>query len=135
MRCALNINKKRFFFLFAASGCGLVSLILLLLVTGSGYAAFPITGVGGVVVEANQISGSNFKLWPKTGQTEFQDNWGQAHVELGSAAIDGLVMSKTFSLDGAFSQYGISSIEIAVASNAAVKGENVKLGVTGIAAL
>lgn len=130
----LNMNKKRFFVLSLCSSSGFVILLSILLLTGTGYAAFPLAGVGGFVIEANKITGTNFTLTPKTGSTERHENWGQAHIELGSTSIDGLSLTKTISLDGAFAEYGISNIHLAITSDSTVRGENVKLGVTGIVA-
>lgn len=71
---------------------------------------------------------------PKTGSTDRYENWGKVHVELGSTSIDGLSLTKTISLVGPFSEYGISNIHVAITSDATVRGEIVKLGFTGIVA-
>lgn len=131
---ALNINKKRFISLAFANGIGLFTLLAILFFTGTGYAAFPITGVGGFVIEANKITGNNFTMQPKTGETELHENWGQASIELGNTTIDGLVLTKKISLDGALAEYGISNIEFIVTSDSSVGGNNVRLGVTGLVA-
>lgn len=129
---ALNVNKKRLGIIGGIGGTGLLALLLSLFLTGSVFAAFPISGVGGFVIAADKIEGSNFKLYPQLGPTEHKGTWGNAAVELGSATINGLVLSKNIDLRGALDAYGITDVDVVVTSTDGVQGENLKLRVTGI---
>ncbi len=120
--------------MIAASSLGLIGLTTILFLTGNAFAAFPITGVGGFKIEAEQIDGRNFSLRAKTGETELKGNWGQAAVELGSATITGLQLSKNIHLGGALEEYGVHTLDIMISSNAAATGNNLTLGVTSLTA-
>ncbi len=129
---ALNVDKKRLGIIGGIGGTGLLALVLTLFLTGSVFAAFPISGVGGFIVAADSIKGTDFKLYPQLGPTENKNPWGNAAVDLGTATIDGLVLSKNIDLGGALAAYDIESVEVAVTANGSVQGDNLKLRVTGI---
>lgn len=101
----LNINKRR----FAAAGSlgfiALVTVLVTLMMTGSVYAAFPVAGVGGFVVEATNIVGDGFDLIPNIHDTNISNNYqeirpwmGQAEARIddlmGTNGIDGLHLYK-----------------------------------------
>lgn len=132
MTNALNVNKKRLGIIGGIGGTGLLALLLTLFLTGSVFAAFPIAGVGGFVIEAAKIEGNNFKLYPQLGPTEHNSTWGNAAIDLGGATIDGLVLSKKIDLRGALDAYGIRDVDVVVTSTSGVSGQNLKLRVTGI---
>ena len=132
----LNINKRRFRFISMAASIGFVLFFFFLFLTSSVFAAFPIAGVGGFVIEASRITGNNLQITTELGSTEMHENWGQARIELGQANIMGLKLTKKVNLNGALSQYGIKDMEIVItpASGATVAGNNLRLGVTGLTA-
>lgn len=132
MKNALNLSKKRLGIVGGAAGIGLMALVLTLFMTGSAFAAFPLSGVGGFVVKADNISGEDFKLYPELGETEEHGSWGQAAVDLGTADIDGLDLSKDIDLDGALDSYDVESVTVAVTADDIVEGEDLQLRVTGI---
>ncbi|PWA13035.1 hypothetical protein DCC39_02580 [Pueribacillus theae] len=129
---ALNVNKKRLGIIGGAGGAGLIALLLSLFLTGSAFAAFPIAGVGGFVIAADKIEGTDFKLYPQLGETEKKAAWGQAAVELGTAKINGLKLSKNIDLQGALDAYNVETVDVMVTSGAGVDGKDLKLRVTGI---
>lgn len=132
----LNINKKRFAMISSAGSIGLIAFFFFLFLTSSVFAAFPIAGVGGFVIEANRITGNNLQITTELGATELHDNWGQAKIELGQANITGLKLSKKVNLNGALNEYGIKDLDIVItpAPGATVSGTNLRLGVTGLTA-
>lgn len=133
MANALNVNKKRLGIIGGAGSLGLVTLLVTLLMTGTALAAFPISGVGGFVVAADKITGEDFKLYPQIGETEERSAWAQAGVDLGTATIEGLVLSKNINTENALGNYGINSVDLKVTSSGGdVEGENLKLLVSGI---
>lgn len=119
-----------------AGSIGLIVILTILFLTGNVLAAFPITGVGGFLIEAEKIDGRDFSLRAKTGDTELKKNWGQASVGLGSVTITGLVLSKSIHLGSALDRYGISDLDIVIipGQNANVTGNNLTLGTTGLTA-
>lgn len=132
----LNINKRRFTFISTAASIGIVLFFFFLFMTRSVFAAFPIAGVGGFVIEASQITGNNLQITTELGKTELHQSWGQARIELGQANITGLKVTKKVNLNGALSQYGIVDLDIVItpASGSTVTGSNLRLGVTGLTA-
>ncbi len=133
---ALNINKQRFSLVASIGSIGLIILLLILFMTRTAFAAFPIAGVGGFVVEATKITGTGLKIFTDVGPTSQHENWGQARVELSTADITGLHLAKNIDLGGSLSSYGVEELEIVVEpkSGALVKSENLTIGTTGITA-
>ncbi|MGE5416306.1 MAG: hypothetical protein ACM3UZ_06040 [Acidobacteriota bacterium] len=82
---SLNINKRR----FAAAGSlgfiALVTVLVTLMMTGSIYAAFPMAGVGGFVVEATKIQGSGFDLVPNIHDSNISNNYQEIRPWMGMA--------------------------------------------------
>lgn len=132
MTNALNVNKKRLGIIGGIGATGLLALLLTLFLTGAVFAAFPIAGVGGFVIQAAKIEGKNFKLYPQLGPTEQKSTWGNAAIDLGEAKINGLVLSKKIDLRGALDAYGIKDVDVVVTASSQVEGQNLKLRVTGI---
>lgn len=131
MANALNVDRKRLG-IIGGIGMALLALLFALFMTGSVFAAFPISGVGGFVIAADKIKDTDFKLYPQLGPTEHKSTWGNAAIDLGTATIHGLVLSKNIDLRGALDTYGIKDVDVVVTSSSGVKGENLKLRVTGI---
>ncbi|MGE5416307.1 MAG: hypothetical protein ACM3UZ_06045 [Acidobacteriota bacterium] len=81
----LNINRRR----FAAAGSlgfiALVTVLITLMMTGSVYAAFPLAGVGGFVVEATKIDGAGFDLVPNIHDSNISNNYQEIRPWLGQA--------------------------------------------------
>src|SRR5690625_3016635 len=115
MMNALNVNKKRFSLVASIATMALILLMIVLFATRTALAVtFPITGVGGFVVEATKITGTQLKIFTDEGSTSLHENWGQARVELGTAEITGLHLAKTINLGNTLSEYNISELEIVV---------------------
>lgn len=133
---ALNINKKRFSLIAGIGSIGLTLILLILLLTNSAIAAFPIAGIGGIVIEADEISGTHLKISTHISSTSEHDDWGQARVELGTANIAGLYLSKKIDLEGALSEYGVKDLDIVItpAPGSIVTGNQLTLGITGLTA-
>mgnify|MGYP001281092316 CR=1 FL=1 len=132
----LNINNRRFTFISSAASICLVLFFFFLFLSSSVFAAFPIAGVGGFVIEASRITGNNLQITTELGSTELHENWGQARIDLGQANITGLKLTKKVNLNGVLSQYGIKDMDIVItpASGSTVTGNNLRLGVTGLTA-
>ncbi|MGE5405203.1 MAG: hypothetical protein ACM3PP_09710 [Candidatus Saccharibacteria bacterium] len=102
----LNINKRRFMAAGSLGFIALVTVLVTLMMTGSVYAAFPLAGVGGFVVEATKIAGNGFDLVPNLHDTNISNNYqevrpwlGQAEARIddlntGTNGIDGLHLYK-----------------------------------------
>lgn len=133
---ALNINKKRFSLIAGISSAGLIVILLIVLLARPTFAAFPIAGVGGFIIDAQRISGTNLGIYTDVGSTSLHENWGQARIELGTVNLDGLSLVKTIDLNGALAQYDITELQVLITPRpgARVSGTEVKLGVTGLTA-
>lgn len=68
--------------------------------TGGVALAMPVAGIGGFVVEADEIQITNFKLLPKVGQTSEKSRYPQASSSL-DGVIKGMKLYKDFEV-GAF---------------------------------
>jgi hypothetical protein len=131
MENALNVNKKRLGIIGGAGMLGLIALLLVLFMSGTVFAAFPLSGVGGFVISADKITGTNFKLYPSLGETENKPVWAQAAIDSESATINGLVLSKNINTESALGSYNIKSVDVIVTGGDVV-GQNLKLRVSGI---
>ncbi|QQK78699.1 hypothetical protein HUG20_01475 [Salicibibacter cibi] len=135
MANALNVSKKRLGMIGAAAGTGLIAVLLSLFISGSLFAAFPLAGIGGFTISADEIDGTDFSLYPTIGETEQNQEWAQAGVDLGTADIDGLVLSKNIDTEDALGAYGVNSVDVQVTSSGVVEGDNLNLMVSGIDAV
>lgn len=133
---ALNINGKRFSLIAGISSAVFIVIAAIMLLARPTFAAFPIAGVGGFVIDAQRITGTNLNIYTDMGPTSLHENWGQARIEIGSVNITGLKLVKNIDLKGALSQYDISELEVLVTprEGVTVSGSQVKLKVTAILA-
>ncbi|KYD19667.1 DUF6230 family protein [Saccharococcus caldoxylosilyticus] len=131
MENALNVNKKRLAIIGGAGMLGLIALLLVLFMSGTVFAAFPLSGVGGFIISADKITGTNFKLYPSLGETENKPVWAQAAIDLESATINGLMLSKNINTESALGSYNVKSVDVIVTGGDVV-GKNLKLRVSGI---
>ncbi|ADG05805.1 DUF6230 family protein [Kyrpidia tusciae] len=131
---AVQTNRKRF---FAASGVGLGGLVVLLaslFLTGTVYAAFPLTGIGGFVISADEIIGQQMNLYPALGQTSEQSIWPQAAIELSSATIKGLNLTKDLDVSKELGNFGMNKVKVVIGATKDVQGSGLKLRITGLQA-
>ncbi|UOE75817.1 DUF6230 family protein [Parageobacillus thermoglucosidasius] len=131
MENALNVNKKRLGIVGGAGMLGLIALLVTLLMSGTVFAAFPLAGIGGFTISANKITGTGFKLYPALGETEKKPVWAQAAIDLATANIEGLVLSKNINTESALGSYNVNSVDVIVTGGDVV-GQNLKLRVSGI---
>ncbi|QQK74581.1 hypothetical protein HUG15_02495 [Salicibibacter cibarius] len=131
----LNVSKKRLGLIGAAAGAGLTAVLLSLFISGSLFAAFPLAGIGGFTISADEIEGTDFSLYPAIGETAEYEDWAQAGVDLGTADIHGLVLSKNIDTEDALGAYGVNSVDVQVTSSGVVEGDNLSLMVSGIDAV
>ncbi|WP_136716640.1 DUF6230 family protein [Halorientalis salina] len=83
---------------------GVVAVVgMLFLSTGTAFAA-PISGIGGFKIQAEEIQGDDFILYPGSGDAENISQYPQGIVELNSVTITDLTLIKRFNLD----QYGMT---------------------------
>jgi hypothetical protein len=83
---------------------GVVAVVgMLFLSTGTAFAA-PISGIGGFKIQAEEIQGDDFILYPGSGDAENISQYPQGIVELNSVTIKDLTLIKRFNLD----QYGMT---------------------------
>lgn len=111
-------------------------MIVMLLLARPTFAAFPIAGVGGFVIDAERINGTNLNIYTDVGPTSLHENWGQARIEIATVNINGLSLVKNIDLNGVLSQYDISELQVKITprQGATVTGSQVRLGVTAIIA-
>jgi len=77
---------------------GVVALVgLVFLSTGTAFA-LPISGIGGFLIQADQIEGDDLLLYPGLADGSNQENYPHAIVELRNNEIEGLRLTKTFDL-------------------------------------
>ncbi|RJQ26015.1 MAG: hypothetical protein C4589_10410 [Peptococcaceae bacterium] len=127
MRLGLNIDRRRFALVAGLQIAVLAVIIVVFMVNGVALAAFPIAGIGGFVIEADQVIGEGFSLYPIVGETAEQGDSPQAAVDLGKATIIGLRLSKELPVAG-------RTAKVVITSSGNVVGSGVKLRVTGITA-
>lgn len=133
MGSLFTVNTKRFAIAGGAGFAALIALLAMLLLSGTAFAAFPLSGVGGFTISADKITGTGFKLYPAIGETEQRGAWGQGAIDLATADITNLVLTKNINTESALGAYGIKSIDVVV-TGGNVSGQNLKLRVTGIQA-
>ncbi|MDI9481275.1 MAG: hypothetical protein WAO57_02315 [Syntrophomonadaceae bacterium] len=149
---SLNVNRKLFKRSAGISLVALVALITLLVATGTVFAAAPIAGVGGFVIEAGTINGSDFELIPALTSTntgdahavsqtsipnDYQTVYPAAQVWLGDVSIDGLNLWKNISLEAIahlFDIPNVSYVQVIIEAADGVAGENLTMNATDIAA-
>jgi hypothetical protein len=127
MKLGLNIDRKRFALVAGLQIAVLAVIVAVFMINGVALAAFPIAGIGGFVIEADQIIGEGFTLYPIVGETSEQGSSSQAAVDLGKATIIGLRLSKELPVAG-------GTAKVVITSSGNVVGSGVKLRVTGITA-
>jgi len=131
----LSINKKAFVITTGIGYAFLMALLATLFFSGTILAAFPIGGVGGFVVAADKIVGTDFKLAPTLGQTQESASWPQGAVDLGSVEIDGMELSKEIDVSAALgTSYNIGTAKVVITTNGKVTGQNIKMNITGMVA-
>lgn len=149
---SLNLNRKLFKRSAGLSFIALVALMTLLIATGTVFAAAPIAGVGGFVIEAQSINGSDFELIPALTSTntgyaeaksatsipnEYQTVYPAAQVWLGEVTIDGLELWKNISLRAITHLFDIPNVDyvqVIIKAADGVAGENLTMYATDIAA-
>lgn len=145
---SLNVNRRLFKRSAGISFIVLVALVTLLVATGTVFAAAPIAGVGGFVINASTIHGTNFELIPaltstNTGssasgmQNEYQKVYPAAQVYLGTATINDLDLWKNISLaaiSGAFGIPNVSYVKVEIKASGQVTGSELTMNATDIAA-
>lgn len=149
---SLNVNRRLFKRSAGISFMVLVALLTLLVATGTVFATAPIAGVGGFVIEADSIDGSDFELIPALTSTntgngvaqsqtsipnEYQKVYPAAQVWLGSASIDGLNLWKNISLEaiaGAFGIPNVSYVKVEIGASGTVTGSELTMNATDIVA-
>ncbi|MGE5415686.1 MAG: DUF6230 family protein [Acidobacteriota bacterium] len=130
-----------------AGSLGFVAMTLVLttlIMTGSIYAALPLTGVGGFVIEATSIKGSGFELIPTVHDTnlgnayqEVRPFYPQTETHLQTVdSITGLKVWKNIDLTHISSVlFGpIKYMKIVIEANGDTKGTNILLDTTQIQA-
>lgn len=76
MSGSLNINRRRFFMTGGIGFSVMVVLLVSLMITGTVFAAFPLAGIGGFVIEAENIYGEGFELIPAVNDINEGDGEG-----------------------------------------------------------
>lgn len=120
-------NKKRFAVSAGLAYAVLVALLVLVMSGGVALAGFPIAGVGGFVVAADEIKGTDFMLYPYVGQTSEQQMYPMAAMDLASVTIKGLNLSKRLEAMGV-------KVDVVIKASGDVTGTNVKMKSTGLIA-
>jgi hypothetical protein len=133
MTGGLNINRRRFALAGSAGFSALAVILVALFLTGTVFAAFPIAGVGGFVIKANSISGTNFELIPAVGDTEKQSAWPQAQVTMDSVSIVGLNLSKELDVSALFPGV-VDMVKVVITATGTTTGNGLVLNTTGIEA-
>lgn len=149
---SLNLNRKLFKRSAGISFIALVALLALLVATGTVFAAAPIAGVGGFVIEADAIDGNDFELIPALTSTntahsdpaganplanQYQKVYPAAQVWLGDVSIDGLNLWKNISLVAIAHTFGIqnvSYVKVAIGATGTVTGSELIMNATDIVA-
>lgn len=94
----LNVNRKRFMITGAAGFAALLAVLTLLVATGTIFAATPIAGMGGFMVKADEIQGTNYEMLPSlTDSNNEGNNVGTipaAQNYMQSVKIKGMVLEK-----------------------------------------
>ncbi|AVX20079.1 hypothetical protein SAMN02745885_00943 [Carboxydocella sporoproducens DSM 16521] len=105
MLSVLNLNKKLFFWSLGLTLGSLFSVLVTLANTGNLFAAMPLAGVGGFVIEADKITGTNFELIPSVADTNLsnkeQESWTafpQSQTTMDTVSIWGLRLYKNIDL-------------------------------------
>lgn len=145
---SLNVNRRLFKRSAGISFIVLAALITLLVATGTVFAAAPIAGVGGFVINADTIHGTDFELIPALTSTnvastttgmanEYQKVYPAAQVYLGTASIGGLDLWKNISLKaiaGAFGIPNVDYVKVEIKASGTVTGSNLIMNATDIKA-
>lgn len=134
MESALNVNKKRFRVIASIGSAGLIALLVMLLMTGTIFAAFPLAGIGGFTVEASKIVGNQFELYPEVGPTEGSDKWMNAAIYIeGETKITQLNLAKTLDVSSTLGSYGVNTVDIIISNSGSdITAEGLRLRVTGL---
>jgi len=130
----------------------LVALMTLLVATGTVFAAAPIAGVGGFVIEAETINGYGFELIPALTSTntahsdvtaenpmanQYQTVYPAAQVWLTDVYIDGLNLWKNISLEAIahlFDIENVSYVQVIIEAADGVHGQGLTMNASDIAA-
>lgn len=82
------------------AGLGLMLLVAAVGVYGGLAYAVPVSGVGGFTVTADSIEGEDAVVYPQVGETSEQSERSMSVVELKSATIENLRITKTVTFPG-----------------------------------
>lgn len=95
---------KRILAKSTGASLGVVAVVgMLFLSTGTAFA-MPVSGIGGFIIQADEIRGNDMVMYPGQGDAENHENYPQAVVELSGTEIDNMRLIKVFHL----SEYGLS---------------------------
>lgn len=137
-----SIQRKRFLMTGSIGVAVLAILLTLLVATGSVFAAFPISGIGGFVISASTITGQGFELIPSITDTNdssvgpaVQGKWPCAQTCMDDVVIDGLKITKDISL-GPLSQILFNGTKthsvVTVTAGNGVHGTGLVMQMTGL---
>lgn len=79
-----------------AASFGVVALVAMLIVSSGMAFAAPIAGIGGFTIQADEIRGNDYYLYPDLSDTSERDGVPVATAEFSSIEIDGLELTKEF---------------------------------------
>lgn len=121
------MNRRRFWIAATAGYVALAAVLATLIATGTVFAAFPLSGIGGFVVAADRIEGTGFTLSPAIGDTSEKQFWPQGAVQLDGVKIDGLNLSKELNL-------GPFRAIVEISATGRVEGRGVSMNISGMQA-
>ncbi|PZN13406.1 MAG: hypothetical protein DIU69_00555 [Bacillota bacterium] len=121
------MNRRRFWMAAAAGYLALAVVLATLIATGTVFAAFPLSGIGGFVVAADRIEGTGFSLTPALDNTSEQGIWPQGAVQLAEVKIRGLNLSKELSI-------GTLRAIVEISAEGTVNGTGVTMNISGMKA-
>jgi hypothetical protein len=129
----LNTNKKGFRGAVGAGVAGLGATLGALVMTGQLFAAFPLTGIGGFIISAPQILGSNFNMAPSFTQTDQAQGWPAALITLDTVNMQqGFELTKHFDLSATpLAAAGIVGADLNVLAST-LSGTGVQMASTGL---
>lgn len=110
-------NKTTFAKTFGA-GLGVMLLVAAVGVYGGLAYAVPVSGVGGFTITADSIEGENAVVYPQVGETSEQSERSMSVVELQSATIENLRITKTVSFPGVGERQVVITAEDTVETDA-----------------
>lgn len=129
MKLGLNIDRKRFLLVTGMEIALFAMIITTFLRVGVALAYFPISGIGGFTVTADQISAGDFTLYPMVGSTSEKENVPQTALKIGEATISGLHLTKELPVPIAGKK-----AKLMISSSGNVKGSGLLIGATTVLA-